>query len=89
MARRGRRGVGLRWSGEFSFLSHSLFYLLWCAISDRDTKCGRFALYEDVVTNDTLAEQYRQYMLQHLGLRPEQMVPLKEARTVHDSAGSS
>ncbi|OJZ81624.1 hypothetical protein ASPFODRAFT_52009 [Aspergillus luchuensis CBS 106.47] len=48
-----------------------------------------FALYEDVVTNDTLAEQYRQYMLQHLGLQPEQMVPLKEARTVHDSAGSS
>ncbi|PYI02592.1 hypothetical protein BO78DRAFT_410495 [Aspergillus sclerotiicarbonarius CBS 121057] len=48
-----------------------------------------FALYEDVVTNDTLAEQYRQYMLQYLGLQPEQMVPLKEARTVHDSAGSS
>ncbi|OOF90176.1 hypothetical protein ASPCADRAFT_179611 [Aspergillus carbonarius ITEM 5010] len=48
-----------------------------------------FALYEDVVTNDTLAEQYRQYMLQYLGLQPEQMVPVKEARTVHDSLGSS
>ncbi|PWY65672.1 hypothetical protein BO94DRAFT_561504 [Aspergillus sclerotioniger CBS 115572] len=48
-----------------------------------------FALYEDVVTNDTLAEQYRQYMLQYLGLQPEQMVLMKEARMVHDSLGSS
>ncbi|PWY78095.1 hypothetical protein BO94DRAFT_548889 [Aspergillus sclerotioniger CBS 115572] len=48
-----------------------------------------FALYEDVVTNDTLAEQYRQYMLQYLGLQPEQMVSVKETRTVHDLLGSS
>ncbi|VUC25569.1 unnamed protein product [Clonostachys rosea] len=47
------------------------------------------ALYEDVVSNETLAEQYRQYMLQHLGMTPEQLVPLPEARVKHDQAGSS
>ncbi|PYH48085.1 M20 family metallopeptidase [Aspergillus saccharolyticus JOP 1030-1] len=48
-----------------------------------------FALYEDVVTNETLAEQYRQYMIQHLGLTPEEMLPVAEAKTVHDLGGSS
>ncbi|KAL6399853.1 amidohydrolase [Ilyonectria robusta] len=47
------------------------------------------ALYEDVVNNETLAEQYRQYMLQHLGLTPEQMLPLAEAKIAHAQAGSS
>lgn len=69
--------------------SIDFIWLVFVETGDRDANCCRFALYEDVVTNDTLAEQYRQYMLQHLGLQPEQMVPLKEARTVHDSAGSS
>ncbi|KAJ0413376.1 hypothetical protein BJY00DRAFT_322053 [Aspergillus carlsbadensis] len=48
-----------------------------------------YALYEDVVSNETLAEQYRQYMLQHLGMKPENMIPLAEAKIVHDQAGSS
>ncbi|KAH6645866.1 hypothetical protein BKA67DRAFT_540864 [Truncatella angustata] len=47
------------------------------------------ALYEDVVTNEALAEQYRQYMIQHLGLSPKQMLPLKEAAIKHDQSGSS
>ncbi|PYI31841.1 hypothetical protein BP00DRAFT_456666 [Aspergillus indologenus CBS 114.80] len=48
-----------------------------------------FALYEDVVTNETLAEQYRQYMIQHLGLTPEEMLPVAEAKLAHDLGGSS
>ncbi|RAH43056.1 M20 family metallopeptidase [Aspergillus brunneoviolaceus CBS 621.78] len=48
-----------------------------------------FALYEDVVTNETLAEQYRQYMIQHLGLTPEEMLPIAEAKIAHDLGGSS
>ncbi|RAL13391.1 M20 family metallopeptidase [Aspergillus homomorphus CBS 101889] len=48
-----------------------------------------FALYEDVVTNETLAEQYRQYMIQHLGLTLDEMLPVAEARIVHDLGGSS
>ncbi|KAL2825075.1 hypothetical protein BDW59DRAFT_172569 [Aspergillus cavernicola] len=48
-----------------------------------------YALYEDVVTNETLAEQYRQYMLQHLDMEPEHMIPLAEAKIAHDQAGSS
>jgi hypothetical protein len=46
-------------------------------------------LYEDVVTNDTLAKQYRQYMIQHLGFEASKMVPVEEAYAVHDQAGSS
>lgn len=49
----------------------------------------RTALYEDIVTNLTLAEQYRQYMIQYLGMEPENMVPLPEAKVKHDQAGSS
>lgn len=49
----------------------------------------RTALYEDVVTNTTLAEQYRQYMIKHLGLTPKQMLPLAEAKIIHDQNGSS
>ncbi|KIM97182.1 hypothetical protein OIDMADRAFT_57819 [Oidiodendron maius Zn] len=47
------------------------------------------ALYEDVVSNETLAEQYRQYMLRHLGMTPKQMLPLAEAKIAHDQSGSS
>lgn len=50
---------------------------------------NRTALYEDVVTNMTLAEQYRQYMLRDLGMEPEKMIPLEEARIKYDQAGSS
>lgn len=46
-------------------------------------------MYEDVVTNATLAEQYRQYMIQYLGMQPEEMVPVEEAKIKHDMAGSS
>jgi hypothetical protein len=49
----------------------------------------RTALYEDVVTNYVLAEQYRQYMIQHLGLTPAEMIPVDEARIKHDQPGSS
>lgn len=41
------------------------------------------------MTNVTLAEQYRQYMLQHLGMAPEKMVPVDEARVKHDIGASS
>lgn len=51
--------------------------------------CSRTALYEDIVTNVTLAEQYRQYMIQYLGVEPEDMIPLPEAKIKHDQAGSS
>ncbi|PCG94220.1 Peptidase M20D, amidohydrolase, predicted [Penicillium occitanis (nom. inval.)] len=47
------------------------------------------ALYEDVVSNNTLAEQYRQYMLRHLGLTPEQMPTLAASRIAHDQPGCS
>ncbi|ETS74220.1 hypothetical protein PFICI_14086 [Pestalotiopsis fici W106-1] len=47
------------------------------------------ALYEDVVTNMTLAEQYRQYMIQHLGVSPKDMIPLNEAKTAYEQNGSS
>lgn len=89
MGRRGLLGVRLSWSGEFCsfFIRYSIWD--WWLRRGELISGGRFALYEDVVTNDTLAEQYRQYMLQYLGLQPEQMVPVKEARTVHDSLGSS
>lgn len=46
-------------------------------------------MYEDVVNNETLAEQYRQYMLQHLGMTPEQMPTLEESKMSDDQAGSS
>jgi amidohydrolase len=48
-----------------------------------------YALYEDVVSNEVLAEQYRQYMLQHLGMTESQMMPLAESRVAHDQPGSS
>ncbi|KAJ9151758.1 Peptidase M20 domain-containing protein 2 [Pleurostoma richardsiae] len=47
------------------------------------------ALYEDVVSNGMLAEQYRQYMLKHLGMEPNKMLPLDEARIAHDQPGCS
>lgn len=47
------------------------------------------ALYEDVVTNEALAERYREHMLRRLGVPPEEMVPLKEARVRHEQNGSS
>lgn len=46
-------------------------------------------MYEDVVTNATLAEQYRQYMMQYLGMQPEKMVAVDEAKVKHDVGGSS
>jgi hypothetical protein len=49
----------------------------------------RTALYEDVVTNETLAEQYRNYMIQHLGMDQEQLPTLEESRALHDQPGSS
>lgn len=54
-----------------------------------DIMVDRTALYEDVVSNNTLAEQYRQYMLRHLGLTPEQMPTLAESRIAHDQPGCS
>lgn len=50
---------------------------------------GRTALYEDVVSNETLAEQYRNYMIQHLGIEPEQLPTLEESRMLHDQPGCS
>ena len=50
---------------------------------------SRYALYEDVVTNETLAERYRQYMIQHLGFDAAKMVPVEEAYRMHDQPGSS
>ncbi|KAH8669092.1 hypothetical protein BX600DRAFT_539187 [Xylariales sp. PMI_506] len=47
------------------------------------------ALYEDIVTNEALAEQYRQYMIHYLGVQPSDMLPLKEARIKYDQPGSS
>ncbi|RDW82345.1 putative amidohydrolase amhX [Coleophoma cylindrospora] len=47
------------------------------------------ALYEDVVTNMTLAERYRQYMITELGMRPEDMVPLDVAAIKYEQNGSS
>ncbi|CAI7567161.1 unnamed protein product [Penicillium pancosmium] len=47
------------------------------------------ALYEDVVSNDTLAEQYRNYMIQHLGMEPEQLPTLEESRVLYDQPGCS
>lgn len=41
------------------------------------------------MTNATLAEQYRQYMIQYLGMAPEKMVPVDEAKVIHDVGGSS
>lgn len=41
------------------------------------------------MTNETLAEQYRQYMIQYLGMEPGNMLPLPEARVKHELAGSS
>lgn len=49
----------------------------------------RTALYEDVVSNETLAEQYRNYMIQHLGMEPEHLPTLEESRALHDQPGSS
>ncbi|KAJ5578605.1 uncharacterized protein N7459_007569 [Penicillium hispanicum] len=47
------------------------------------------ALYEDVVSNDTLAEQYRNYMIQHLGVDPEELPTLEKSRILHDQPGCS
>ncbi|KAH8896862.1 hypothetical protein GQ53DRAFT_792087 [Thozetella sp. PMI_491] len=47
------------------------------------------ALYEDVVTNEILAKQYREYMIRHLGLEPEEMIPIDEARGKYTQSGSS
>ncbi|KAJ5705274.1 hypothetical protein N7536_000963 [Penicillium majusculum] len=47
------------------------------------------ALYEDVVSNNTLAEQYRDYMVQHLGVEPEQLPTLEESRVLYDQPGCS
>ncbi|EOD44423.1 putative metal-dependent amidase aminoacylase carboxypeptidase protein [Neofusicoccum parvum UCRNP2] len=47
------------------------------------------ALYEDVVTNEGLAERYRDHMLAHLGVPPHEMLPLPEARVRHEQNGSS
>lgn len=62
-------------------MTEQLIFFLWGTY--------RTALYEDVVSNNTLAEQYRQYMLRHLGLTPEQMPTLAESRIAHDQPGCS
>lgn len=49
----------------------------------------RTSLYEDIVTNETLAEQYRQYMIQYLGMTPKTMLSTAEALVAFPQAGSS
>ncbi|KAJ4417798.1 hypothetical protein N0V82_005964 [Gnomoniopsis sp. IMI 355080] len=47
------------------------------------------SLYEDIVTNETLAEQYRQYMIQYLGMTPKTMLSTAEASVAYPKVGSS
>lgn len=47
------------------------------------------ALYEDVVTNEALAERYREHMVERLGVPAGEMVPLREAYVKHEQKGSS
>lgn len=49
----------------------------------------RTCLYEDIVTNETLAEQYRQYMIQYLGMTPKTMLSTAEAVATYPQVGSS
>jgi hypothetical protein len=88
MLLRLRQGVLLIWTGQCGDRDTAACR---CSANELLLTChlNRHALYEDVVSNDTLAERYRQYMLQHLGLKPEQMVPLAEARVKHDQPGST
>lgn len=50
---------------------------------------ARTSLYEDIVTNETLAEQYRQYMIQYLGMTPKTMLSTAEASVAYPKVGSS
>lgn len=50
---------------------------------------NRDALYEDVMSNRTLAEQYRKYMLNDLGLEADEMIPIDESILKHAQSGSS
>ncbi|KAL3421402.1 metallopeptidase [Phlyctema vagabunda] len=47
------------------------------------------ALYEDVVTNRSLANRYRNYMINKLGMKAEDMLPLDEAERKYTQNGSS
>ncbi|THW53330.1 putative amidohydrolase amhX [Aureobasidium pullulans] len=47
------------------------------------------ALYEDVLSNRTLAERYRSYMLTELGLAAEDMISIDESLVKHAQNGSS
>lgn len=49
----------------------------------------RDALYEDVLSNRTLAERYRSYMLTELGLAAEDMIAIDKSLVKHAQNGSS
>jgi len=49
----------------------------------------RGALYEDVVSNFTLANRYRDYMISDLEAKPAEMIPLDEASRKYESNASS
>lgn len=78
-----QRDVPLRLTGKHHVPSKWPIYLI-----NLHLLC-RTALYADVVSNNTLAEQYRDYMVQHLGVEPEQLPTLEESRVLYDQPGCS